>query len=58
MAEAETAALEVVQRMESAELLRAVAAIAEQRALNIELRRENARLKNRIAEEDARLAHA
>ena len=58
MAEREIAALESVQRMESTELLRAVAAIAEQKALNIELRRENERLKERIAEEDARLAHA
>lgn len=58
MTESEIATLEVVQRMESTELLRAVAAIAEQKALNIELRRENERLKERISEEGARLAHA
>lgn len=52
------AVLDEVQRLDNAELLRVVEAVAAAKALNIELKRDNERLKRRIAEEDARLAHA
>lgn len=51
-------ALGAVQSMDNPDELRMVEAVAAEKARNIELKRERERLMRRIAEEDARLAHA
>ena len=51
-------ARDAVQSMDNPDELRMVEAVAAEKARNIELKRERERLMRRIAEEDARLAHA